>query len=105
MLKDIFIDGNGGILGVVARLGLPIVLSVGLVAFLVLRVDTALADSLESTARTEKLMTVASVSMNTFATEQKRVSEVQRNILLQTCINTAKTAEQSNACLRAAELR
>ena len=103
MIKDFFINGNGGWLGAVARLGLSVVLSLGLTAFLVFRVDAALGSVLTQVHATNQKMDIATTNMNTFADRQEASQRALRNIALQTCINVAKTETAQQACLRAAE--
>jgi hypothetical protein len=103
MLKDIFIDGNGGILGAVARFGVPVVLSIGLSVFLVLRVDSALAAVGKTTNENQVILKAAQSTMAGFADTQVTNQRILRNLALQTCLNVAKSDIQQDGCHRAAE--
>jgi len=106
VVKDVFVDGNGGWLGAVSRVGVPVVLAVGLTWFLVTRVETtqALIISNQAAIVTTQYAISASISeargtMSSFSTIQMRDTRVMTALLLQTCINTARGAEQQSACL------
>lgn len=103
MVKDIFVNGNGGILGAVARLGLPIVLSLVLTSFLIFKVDTALSAAVGQSTTNTKLIVDAGTSMRGFRDTQEANLRVLRRLSLQTCRNTARNPEQLAACDRASE--
>ena len=100
MFKDTLFDG---IFGATARLGVPIVLSIGLSIFLVMRVDSALAAVAKTTIENQQLIKSAGDTMGAFAQSNLENQRVLRNLALQTCLNVAKTETQNDACLRAAE--
>jgi hypothetical protein len=103
MIKDILVNGNGGWIGAVTRLGLPVVMALALTSFLIFKVDGALAEvNLIAHANGEK-MDAANIRMGTYAVEQSNNQRILRNIALQTCLNVAKTEIANQACLRAAE--
>lgn len=103
MLKDIFINGNGGWVGLVSRLGLSVTLSLVFAAFLLWRVDGALTILLAASAEQANQMQLAQTRMGTFAETQLTNQRVLRNLALQTCLNVAKSEMQNDGCLRAAE--
>ncbi len=103
MIKDILVNGNGGWIGAVARLGLPVVLALILTTFLIFKVDTALAEAAVRTTAIERKIDAANISMTAFAAAHNNNQRVLRNIALQTCLNVAKTEASQQACLRAAE--
>lgn len=103
MVKDILINGNGGWIGAVTRLGLPVVLALVLTSFLIFKVDSALANVAAGVNSNHEAMTEANTRMSNFAAQQINNQRVLRNIALQTCLNVAKTEVASQACLRAAE--
>jgi hypothetical protein len=103
MIKDILVNGNGGWVGAVARLGLPVVLALALTSFLIFKVDAALGSVVEITSTNGAKMDAANVRMSAYAVEQENNQRILRNIALQTCLNVAKTEVASQACLRAAE--
>lgn len=103
MVKDIFVGGNGGWLGAVARLGLPIVLSLLLTSFLIFRVDTALGQVQASINNDVMMMTTAKAAMENFRVEQTVNQRILRRLALQTCRNTAKNDAQLQACDSASE--
>jgi hypothetical protein len=100
MLKDLLSDT---MLNAAARLGVPIVLSIGLSIFLVLRVDSALAAVARTGIESQQLIKQAGATMGVFAEHNLENQRVLRNLALQTCLNVAKTETQNDACLRAAE--
>lgn len=103
MVKDIFVGGNGGWLGAVARLGLPIVLSLLLTSFLIFRVDTALGQVQTSIDDDAMMMNTAKIAMENFRVEQSTNQRILRRLALQTCRNTAKNDAQLQACDAAGE--
>lgn len=103
MVKDILLNGNGGWVGAVTRLGLPVVLALALTSFLIFRVDAALTQVQKSVDVTSAHMDRANQSMSVFAQQQADNQRIYRNIALQTCLNTAKSETATQACLRAAE--
>lgn len=103
MLKDIFVNGNGGWVGAVARLGLSVTLSLVFAGFLLYRVDGALTTLMAAATEQENQMKLAQSQMSAFAESQLANQRVLRNLALQTCLNVAKTETQQDGCLRAAE--
>lgn len=104
MLKDIFIDGNGGIFGAVARLGVPVVLTILFAIFLLWRVDGALTDLQAAANENKAVLAAATEKMGQFAAEDKAERRVMRNLFLQVCLNTADGDEAvRRECLRKAE--
>lgn len=106
MVKDIFVGGNGGWIGAVSRVGVSVVIAVGLTWFLVTRVETtqALIISNQTAIVTTQYAITASISearntMSSFSTHQTRDTQIMTALLLQTCINTARGQEQQSACL------
>ena len=103
MIKDILVNGNGGWIGAVTRLGLPIVLSLLLTAFLVFKVDTALATVQTTTLENQEMIKSAQGSMRAYEEQTALNQRILRNIALQTCLNVAKTEVAQKSCLAAAE--
>jgi hypothetical protein len=103
MLKDILIDGNGGLIGAVVRLGLPVTLSLIFAIFLLWRVDGSLTALQAAAADQHMDMVAASEKMSGFATEDKAERRVIRNLFLQVCLNTSKSDEDRRECVRKAE--
>ena len=106
MVKDIFVGGNGGWLGAVARVGVPVVIALGLTWFLVERVENTQAVIISNQAAIVTTqhaiaasITEARLTMSGFSTRQQRDTQIMTSLLLQTCINTARGAEQQSACL------
>ena len=102
MLKDIMINGNGGWLGAVARLGLPVVLSLGLTYFLVVQVSTSQANIIASQQTIMASQVEAKAMTTTFTLEQRQGVRQMLALLLQTCLNTSVSPAQQQACLVAA---
>ena len=112
MIKDVFVGGNGGWLGAVSRVGVPVVIAVGLTWFLVTRVETtqALIISNQAAIMTTQHAIAASITeargtMGGFSAHQTRDTQVMTSLLLQTCINTARGAEQQSACLASVSVK
>jgi len=103
MIKDILVNGNGGWVGAVTRLGLPVVLALVLTSFLIFKVDTALANVQTTVEANQVAIAQANIRMSAFAAEHNNNQRVLRNIALQTCLNVARTEVANQACLRAAE--
>lgn len=103
MLKDVFVNGNGGVVGAVTRLGLPVVLALGLTYFLVARVDTSQATILDRQDSILSEMRGANGKMTAFVESARRENAVRLALMLQTCLNTAKTEGQQRACLDAVQ--
>ena len=106
------LDAEAGWVGAVARLGVPVVLSVMLVWFLVVRVDvtqTLIITNQASIVTTQHAiissMAEAKVVMSIFAVNQQQDTAVMSALLLQTCLNTARGAEQQSACVLATALK
>ena len=106
MVKDVFVSGDGGWIGAVARLGVPVVLALGLTYFLVARVETtqALIVSNQSAIIATQALIIGTLAeakgtMNLFSVEQRRDTRVMTALLLQTCLNTARPGtDQQTAC-------
>lgn len=105
-LKDILADGNGGWIGAVARLGLPVVLALGLTYFLVMRVETTQALIINNQASIVASQSAiigsiseARVTMSLFSGDQQRDTRIMTGLLLQTCLNTASNEMQRTACV------
>lgn len=103
MMKDILVNGNGGWVGAVTRLGLPVVLALALTSFLIFKVDSVLAAQTETMHVVESKIDNANIRMTAFAAEHSANQRILRNIALQTCLNVARTEVANQACLRAAE--
>ena len=98
--KDVLVNGNGGVFGAVARYGLATVLAVGMVIFLVTRVDAGLAQTLAVAQENKALLKEARTDMGKFVAAYEVVMQSQLRILRQTCVNTAKNDIQRIECLR-----
>lgn len=105
MIKDIFVAGNGGWVGAVARLGLPIVLSLILTMFLIGSVSTAQTKIIDNQQTIIKVVEDTQSAMNTYQIEDRRENGLKLQLLLQTCVNTAKNDAQHQACVSAAEVQ
>lgn len=103
MMKDILVNGNGGWVGAVTRLGLPVVLALALTSFLIFKVDGALAAQNATLHIVDAKIEAANIRMGAFAVDHNNNQRILRNIALQTCLNVAKTEVANQACLRAAE--
>lgn len=109
MFKDIFIEGNGGILGAVARVGLPVVLSAVFVWFLIVVVISKI-DAMQYTAtsnaaaitRLQETMNSAQTQMQSFVVLMTQFQERQAAVALQTCLGVNPGAEGTRACVQAA---
>jgi hypothetical protein len=103
MLKDIFIEGNGGLFGAVARLGLPIVLSLLFALFLLWRLDGALTTLQAAAVKQELAMNQAADDMKDFVKLDREERRIQRSLFLQVCLNTSPDELTRRECLRKAE--
>jgi hypothetical protein len=101
MLKDMLVNGNGGWVGVIARLGLPVVLSLGLTWFLVVQVSTSQATMIDNQHTIITNQADAKTVMTVFMLEQRQGVRQMLALMLQTCLNTAKAEAQQQACLAA----
>ena len=106
MISNVFRDSNGGWIGAVARLGLPVVLALGLTYFLVMRVETtqALIITNQATIAAAQVGIMASISearatMTLFSVDQQRDTRIMTGLLLQTCLNTSASEAARAACV------
>lgn len=106
MIKDILVSGNGGWIGALTRLGLPVVMSMLLVGFLMVNVTKALADVSVVVEANHVKLVAAQTSMSLYAIEQARASRVSIALALQTCLIMAKgNGADTNACVAAANAK
>ena len=99
---------SNGMVGAITKLGLPIVLSLIFVWFLIQRIDTAQqtiivnqASIMSSQTLLITNMQLASDKMSIFVINEKFKESIVIQLLLQSCINAARTEGQQNACISA----
>lgn len=100
MLKDVFVDGNGGWIGAAARYGVAIVIALLLTGFLVFRQETALAQIDAVVVANGQKMSSAQVQMSAFVMNYERTAQEMLKLQRQTCVNTAKNDDQRMSCLK-----
>lgn len=100
MLKDVFVNGNGGWVGVVARYGVATVIALGLALFLATKVDAGLIAIKGVVDGNSTKLDTSQTSLTSFIHQYEQTSQEMLKLARQTCINTSKTDEQRLNCLR-----
>lgn len=90
--EDVFVNGNGGVWGAIARHGLPVVLTTVLVGFLIILVLNDLRTIETKVEAAEAGMASAKSSMSTFAAMSDRNTAIQIRLLQSICLSEAKQA-------------
>lgn len=99
---------NIDFLGAVTKLGLPIVLSLIFVWFLIQKVDVSQQTIIMNQAQIMSSQTLlltnmqlAGDKMSMFVASQKQQESILVQLILQSCINAAKNEQQQAACISA----